>query len=194
MQVCRSKIPLNNANSPVIIVMRLFRYRQSFRQTLINNATNKSRFMRLYALCLLWILANVPVQCFVFYISFSAPRYDYSWSDTHDADYWKIISMTPSNGIVLYDRYIWLSTGIAMFLFFGIGREALQIYQEGVKAFSCTCCKKRRCHSASPKHTNPRTHDSASSNSYMLRERKTLTETVTSCGSEDIERREFEHV
>lgn len=101
---------------------------------LLNHGTNKSRFIRLFLLCILWIFGNVPVQCYVFSVTFRVPKQPFDWNDIHDPEDWNRIIVIPSFGTVLYDRYIWLASGILMFVFFGFGTEALQMYRDSVKA------------------------------------------------------------
>ncbi|QIW98730.1 hypothetical protein AMS68_004248 [Peltaster fructicola] len=122
------------ATYATIILIRLYRYRRSFRTLLQNHDTSKSRFLRLFLLCIIWILGNVPVQCWVFSLSFSVPREPFDWNEIHDPEELSQIIAVPSLGMVLYDRYIWLASGILMFLFFGFGTEALQMYRAGWNA------------------------------------------------------------
>ena len=42
--------------------------------------------------------------------------------------------MIPSGGTVLYDRWIWLASGLLVFVFFGFGRDALNTYRSGLLA------------------------------------------------------------
>jgi pheromone a factor receptor len=38
--------------------------------------------------------------------------------------------MYPSGGKVYYDRWVWLGAGVAVFCFFGMGRDAVKMYRE----------------------------------------------------------------
>ena len=42
--------------------------------------------------------------------------------------------MIPSNGTVIYDRWIPLGAGIMIFIFFGFGKEAVEMYRAGLLA------------------------------------------------------------
>lgn len=42
--------------------------------------------------------------------------------------------MVPSGGNVIYDRWIWLSCGFLVFVFFGFGKDAINIYRTGLLA------------------------------------------------------------
>ncbi|KAK5125549.1 hypothetical protein LTR85_000660 [Meristemomyces frigidus] len=117
-----------------LIIVRLYRYRVSFASILASSNTTKSRFMRLYVLCLVWTLAFIPGQAFVLYANLSTHRTAYSWSETHDPAVWNEIIMVPSNGAVLFDRWIWLASGLVVFIFFGLGKEAVSMYCSGLLA------------------------------------------------------------
>lgn len=90
--------------------------------------------MRLYVLCMVWILAFIPTQAFVLYINLSMHRTAYSWSETHNPAAWNEIIMVPSQGTVLFDRWIWLGSGLVVFIFFGLGKEAVSMYRSGLLA------------------------------------------------------------
>ena len=42
--------------------------------------------------------------------------------------------MVPSGGNVIYDRWIWLSCGLLVFVFFGFGKDAINMYRTGLLA------------------------------------------------------------
>lgn len=96
---------------------------------LANNHTTKSRFMRLYILCLVWILLIIPTAVYVLYVNLSRSKASYSWESSHNATTWNEIDLVPSNGVVVFDRYIWLGSGIIVFLTFGFGRDAVTMYR-----------------------------------------------------------------
>jgi pheromone a factor receptor len=91
--------------------------------------------MRLYIICIVWIIGYVPVECYVLYFNINnLAREPYSWSSTHDPQTWKEIIMVPSGGTFTYTRWIWLSCGFAVFVFFGFGRDAVNMYRTGLLA------------------------------------------------------------
>lgn len=90
--------------------------------------------MRLYVLCLVFVLAFLPLQVYVLYLNLSEPQGAFSWSDTHSAHDWNKIIMVPSDGAVRFDRWIWLTVGIVVFIFFGLGKEAVSMYRSGMLA------------------------------------------------------------
>ncbi|KAK5134852.1 hypothetical protein LTR08_006084 [Meristemomyces frigidus] len=118
----------------ILIITRLYRYRLTFASILASSNTTKSRFLRLYVLCLVWLFAFIPTQAYVLYINLAMHRTAYSWSETHDPTTWNQIIMVPSDGAVLFDRWIWLGSGIVVFIFFGLGKEAVTMYRSGLLA------------------------------------------------------------
>ena len=123
-----------NTHSQVLILLRLYRYRLDFASILATSNTTKSRFLRLYLLCILWILGMVPTQAYVLYRNLSITRTPYKWSTVHNPSAWNEIIMVPSHGVILYDRYIWLAEGVVVFVFFGLGKEAVSMYRSGLLA------------------------------------------------------------
>ena len=63
------------------------------------------------------------------YYNFNNLGEPYSWSSIHDTQKWKEIIMIPSGGMWVYDRWIWLSCGLAVFIFFGFGKDAVNMYR-----------------------------------------------------------------
>lgn len=91
---------------------------------------NKSRFMRLFFLSFVMLLAIIPVQIYVLYknIEGTLPAWHaYSWERTHAG--WDIIYKVPSDGQAFFDRWIPIVSGFFFFIFFGCGRDAARIYQ-----------------------------------------------------------------
>lgn len=98
----------------------------------MSNNTSKSRFMRLYLLCVLWVLAFVPLQAFVLFKNLSLFKSAFEWPQVHSPDTWSAVTTVPSGGVIYYDRYIWLTSGIVVFFFFGLGKEAVASYRSAM--------------------------------------------------------------
>ena len=96
--------------------------------------------MRLYVVCIVWIVGFVPLQSYI--LAFNASLVDgtYTWKATHDPEQWSQVVMTPSRGNVVYDRWIWITVGVLVFFFFGCGREALGMYKTGLVAMGFARC------------------------------------------------------
>jgi hypothetical protein len=66
---------------------------------------------------------------FFFYINVSIPWTSYSWAKVHDPATWDIIIYLPEQGILTFDRYIPAIMGMFVFLFFGMGEDATNMYR-----------------------------------------------------------------
>jgi pheromone a factor receptor len=91
--------------------------------------------MRLYIICIIWVSGYIPVECYVLYSNLATfDLKPFSWSTVHDPENWKKIVMVPSGGKIMYDRWIWLSCGFLVFVFFGFGKDAVNMYRTGLLA------------------------------------------------------------
>lgn len=90
--------------------------------------TTKSRFLRLFVMCGVLILVLMPVQFYVFIknIEFGVRHFDYA--ETH-GPLWGYIEIIPSFGVVLFNRWINVAAGFLVFVFFGIGDDAIRMYK-----------------------------------------------------------------
>jgi pheromone a factor receptor len=118
----------------VLILVRLYRYRLTFSSILSTAQTTKSRFLRLYLICCIWLLIYLPIQLYLLALSASNLTESYSWTETHDWAAYNDIYLVASHGVVFWDRWIWLGAGLMVFLFFGCGREASAMYRTGLLA------------------------------------------------------------
>lgn len=104
--------------------------------------------MRLYFLCIVYIAISIPLEAYILYINSSVATGSYSWSATHSSKNWKQIIMTKTNGNVLYDRWIPVAFGLLVFIFFGFGKEAVSMYNAGLRAVGlgrlCACASRER--------------------------------------------------
>ncbi|KAF2208467.1 hypothetical protein CERZMDRAFT_19034, partial [Cercospora zeae-maydis SCOH1-5] len=154
----------------VLILTRLMKYRLQFRSILANNQTTKSRFFRLYALCALCTLAYFPLHVYTIYATIGDDGLGpFSWNDVHHptAYSWDAAVMVPSNGHIMWDRYIWLAGGIVIFMIFGFGKDAVRMYREAL----LTCGFGKICPSlkdGSPRASLATTMTSVSSKARML--------------------------
>lgn len=74
------------------------------------------------------IAVVLPVQIYVFYNAMTANWIAYDWDTIHGPEWWDIV-LIPTYGTVLYDRWIHIAVGFALFLFFGLGKDALAMYR-----------------------------------------------------------------
>lgn len=107
---------------------------------LANNNTNKSRFTRLFAICISWLLISIPLQMFFIKQAADVPHVPFDWALVHDPDFWAQIDKRPSHGSVIYTRYVWLVSAFMVFVFFGFGRDAGRMYARGLRAVGLGNC------------------------------------------------------
>ena len=101
---------------------------------LATSNTTTSRFLRLYLICVLWILGFLPISVFLIARNAGYARKHFSWTETHDHAAYHAIFKVQSHGSVLMDRWIWIGVGVCVFVFFGCGREAMAMYRQGLLA------------------------------------------------------------
>ncbi|KAK3623611.1 a-factor receptor [Elasticomyces elasticus] len=118
----------------VVILIRLCRYRATMSSILASSNISKTRFLRLYMFCIILILAFVPLQAFTLYQNQAQPDMQYKWSEVHDPTQWNNIIMAPSGGRVSPFPCIWLAGGFFIFIFFGLGKDAMAMYRSGLLA------------------------------------------------------------
>lgn len=70
----------------------------------------------------------------------SVPHVPFDWALVHDPEIWGVIQKTPSNGHVIYTRYVWLVSAFLVFVLFGFGRDAGRMYARGLRAVGLGNC------------------------------------------------------
>ncbi|KAK4983391.1 a-factor receptor [Elasticomyces elasticus] len=114
------------AGYTVLLLYRLIRYRVAFNSMMSLNSTTKSRFSRLFLISLTILLGFVPLQMYVFYRNIIYPHLPYSWSAVHDPYAWSQIVVVPAS---IFDRWARTVAGILVFLYFGLGKDAVGMYK-----------------------------------------------------------------
>lgn len=114
----------------VLVVHRIRKYRKEFAEILhaSNSGLTKSRFQRLFLICLVLTVLGLPVQLYVLYQNCMYPMIPYNWNRIHGPAWWDII-LIPTNGSVTYDRWIQIGVGLTVFIFFGLGHDAMKMYR-----------------------------------------------------------------
>ncbi|RDW74314.1 uncharacterized protein DSM5745_06976 [Aspergillus mulundensis] len=128
-----------------LVLFRLKRYRNRFNEIIraADSGTNKSRFLRLFFLAFVMLVALVPLQAYVVYvqIKLSLPWHAFSWSLIHGpGSSAGVIQMVPGGGKVYFDRWIPITAGYVAFIFFGTGRDASRMYRSLLRPFGLDCC------------------------------------------------------
>jgi hypothetical protein len=112
--------------APVLLTIRLYRYRRDFQYLVSAASTTRSRFMRLFLLALFTVFMVMPAQLVVIIAMAGFEMHPYSWSVVHN---WDVEVRVPSNGHILeWAHLIWIPSGFLVFLFFGFGRDARTMY------------------------------------------------------------------
>ncbi|KAL9102231.1 MAG: hypothetical protein Q9163_002591 [Psora crenata] len=122
----------------VLVIHRMRKYRKEFSSILVSSNSNltKNRFLRLFLMSVALIVVFLPVQAYLLYQNSIVPMLPYSWDLVHGDD-WGDIMLFPTGGVVAFDRWIQIAFGFAIFLFFGTGQDAKEMYREWLLAIGC---------------------------------------------------------
>lgn len=128
-------------------------YRSQFGEILnaSNSRMNKSRFLRLFFLNFTMLLIILPIQCFVVYYNtwLSFPWHTYTWSAVHSPE-WGVIVKVPTHGQAFFDRWVPIAVSCLVFVFFGCGKDAHELYRAFLRflglgrCFPCILPENRR--------------------------------------------------
>lgn len=151
----------------------MHRYRRDFTTLLAHSNTNRSRFARLFAICMLWLAVSIPLQAYVIVRQAGTPHVSFNWALVHDPEAWRLIEMFPSGGKIYYTRYIWLGGSFMVFVLFGFGRDAGRLYAKGLRAVGLgRCVPVSRAGSTGRSASHAGTIGSVSSKARLLFSRK----------------------
>ncbi|KAG9849780.1 STE3-domain-containing protein, partial [Aureobasidium melanogenum] len=112
----------------ILVIIRLHKYRSSFNNILSSSNTTRSRFFRLFAISSILILGITPVQIYIIVTQYPHQNLPFNFSKLHNPATWNSSIVMPST--VFYDRWANLACGFLVFLFFGLGRDAKNMYRE----------------------------------------------------------------
>lgn len=121
-----------NANElTVLTIHRIRKYRKDFSSILNSSNSNitRNRFLRLFIMSVTLIVIILPAQGYILYDAAMQIALPYSWSRVH-GQYWSDILLVPTGGKVTSDRWIQIALGFALFMFFGMGHEAKEMYRK----------------------------------------------------------------
>lgn len=75
------------------------------------------------------ITVVLPIQLYLFSTALNTDLISYDWEAVH-ADGWsERIILVPTYGKLRFDRWIHFLMGFALFLFFGLGKDAVAMYR-----------------------------------------------------------------
>jgi pheromone a factor receptor len=92
--------------------------------------TTKSRFIRLFIICIIVVFVYVPYTIWLLASISKAIVDPYSWSRVHDPERFNSIVKVPSYGIVTIDKWGQIATGYVVFFIFGTGSDAYITYKK----------------------------------------------------------------
>jgi len=134
----KSLIPLSSSlheqmlMKTAVLSYRLYRYRLEFARLVAARNTTKSRFIRLFIICIIVILVYVPYTVWLLVVLIRAIRGQepYSWSRVHNPATFNTIMKTPAFGRVPIDKWGQVATGYVLFFVFGTGADAWSTYKK----------------------------------------------------------------
>ncbi|KAH8733203.1 pheromone A receptor-domain-containing protein [Phaeosphaeriaceae sp. PMI808] len=115
-----------------LLCYRLYRYRREFARLLSARNTTKSRFIRLFIICIVVVVVYTPWALWIFADTVVRMLGPYSWSRVHNPKTFNHILKYPSNGTVNIDKWGQVVTGYILFLLFGTGLDAYNMYQNAL--------------------------------------------------------------
>ncbi|KAF9694872.1 hypothetical protein EKO04_007164 [Ascochyta lentis] len=116
----------------VLLFFRLFRYRREFSRLVTARNSTKSRFIRLFLICIIMTLIVVPYSAYPFYYfcsQLASFKWDYEW-ERLNGDKKNIILKFPSEGQVHVDKWGQVFLGYVVFFVFGTGTDAHNTYRK----------------------------------------------------------------
>lgn len=118
-----------NSDLKGILMYRLYRYRREFHRLISARKTTKSRFVRLFVMALLLILAFLPYSFWVLWLNASQLNERFSWNYVH-GPHWDSVMKVPTQGLVRVDKWGQIATGYIAFFTFGTGTDANNTYKK----------------------------------------------------------------
>lgn len=128
---------------PGLVLHRLRLYRSQFGDILnaSNSNINKSRFIRLFSLNFIMLVIIFPIQCYVVWQNtvLSFPWHTYTWSAVHGPEWHTIIKYT-TGGNAFFDRWVPVAACFLVFVFFGCGKDANELYRSFLRSLGLDRC------------------------------------------------------
>ncbi|KAF2666259.1 STE3-domain-containing protein [Microthyrium microscopicum] len=118
-----------NAYLACLILIRMYKYRRNFATIMTSASTTKSRFNRLLCISILLIFAVLPLAVASLVYIATQEFHGFSWNDVHYVNWGP--RMIPTNGqLAHWDSIIAIISGYILFLAFGLGNDALDMYKQ----------------------------------------------------------------
>ena len=122
---------LVNAHYAILLIIRVRRYRRDFASILSSSSSglNRSRFVRLFAAAMILLTIVIPTQAYSLYRNLQQPITTFDWGTTHNPATWNTVVFVPTYGVVFEDRWIRVGLALPVFICFGWGRDAKNLYK-----------------------------------------------------------------
>lgn len=112
-----------------LLVYRLYRYRREFHRLISARNTTKSRFIRLFTICVIIIVFYLPYSLWVLVNLCSAITHPYDWGRVHGPKFNSIVKI-PALGQVSIEKWVQVATGYVIFFVFGTGKDSYNLYKK----------------------------------------------------------------
>lgn len=117
----------------VLLLVRLYRYRREFSRLVSARNTTRSRFLRLFIMCMIFLVTVVAYSAysFVYFVNAMASyKLDEGWWDALGPMKKSVILKFKSHGAVHIDKWGQIGLGYVAFLLFGTGTDAHNTYKK----------------------------------------------------------------
>jgi pheromone a factor receptor len=118
----------------VLLSYRLYRYRREFVRLVAARNTTKSRFIRLFIICIVIIAAYVPYTIWLLVVICRTLTDKYSWHRVHNPASFHSIIKQPVHGVVSVDKWGQVASGYVLFFVLGTGADAYNTYKKMLTA------------------------------------------------------------
>lgn len=76
------------------------------------------------------VFAYLPISIYFFVINVASQQWTaYSWDSIHNPEFWNIPVYLPAQGADTFDRWVAIIDAAFIFLFFGMGNDAINMYR-----------------------------------------------------------------
>jgi pheromone a factor receptor len=131
------QVPNEKPTQTGLLIYRLYRYRREFHRLIAARNTTSSRFIRLFILSLIIILFYATYSIYLL-VELSLVATDpYSWSSVHDPTKFSTILRIPMQGKVQLMSWVQVATGYVLFVLFGTGVDAHNLYKRMLVSIGC---------------------------------------------------------
>lgn len=113
----------------VLLIYRLYRYRREFHRLVAARNSTRSRFIRLFILGMLIVLAYTPYSFWLLSHFWRTGLDPYSWDEVH-GDYSDTVLRVPVFGQIAPENWVQVATGYVFFFIFGTGKDAYNLYKK----------------------------------------------------------------